>query len=140
MAYLLDHSLGSLNDLGLQPMGSRQDFQPLWNMEIHLRYRKFLQHLFQNMEYIVFFQLFTVYRKHRYAITFRHLSGQFGCLIGIWFHGIEKDYKRFSQLFKFINGLLFSRHVPGSFDLANGAVCGHHDPYGGVVVDDFSGA
>ena len=95
MADLLDDSPGSLDDLGLQPMGSRQDFQPFRNMEVHLRDREFLQHLLQDMEYIILFQLFAVNRKHGYAVSFRHFLGQLGCLVRVGLHGIEQDHKWF---------------------------------------------
>ena len=88
MGHLLDHALGGLDHLGLQPVGGGKDFQPFGNMEINLRHRKLLQNAFQNMENIVLLQLLTVHRQHGHLVGFRHLPGQLRRLIGVRFDGV----------------------------------------------------
>ena len=81
VGHLLDHALGGLDHLGLQPVALRQDLQPFGNMEIHLSHRKLLQDALQDMENIILFQLFAVDRHNLHSVFFLKLRGQLLCLI-----------------------------------------------------------
>jgi len=54
--------------------------------------------------------------------------------------GIHQNKERLMELFQFLDGPLLRRYVVFSFQFPEAAVRGHHDSYGGMVVDNLLGA
>ena len=88
-------------DLGFQLVVSRQHFHPFWHEKLDLGNRKLIQDFFQNLGYVLFFQLFTVYRYYRYQIFLLKLLCKLSGFLLVGELGIYHYEERFSLFFQF---------------------------------------
>ena len=123
-----------------QPVVGRQVHYPGRDLQRRLLQREAVQHLLQDLSDVLLVQLHAVDRRHRYPVALLQLrpqasgGGAFGRL------AVQHHHKRLVDGLQLPDDPALGLLVLGPRDLRNAAVGGHHQPDGGMLVDDLAGA
>ena len=123
-----------------QPVPLLQREDPARQIDLDLLDREFHQDVGEDLADIRLGHIQAVDRQHRHAVALLHLFGQLLRLGAAGALAVEQHGKRLLQLLQFADDPLLGLGVLLAGDVADRAVGGHHQPDGGVLLDDLLGA